>query len=111
MWNSAMNLEAFGKHSVAKRRKRGYVRRTRANAIARWEAPFVKVYVVTWRLDVRDDKTEAERRGKRHGFVSELAEMWNFRGIISKQKITNHTGMTEHGKHFGKDANAYVAAK
>ena len=101
-----MNHEAFGKDSVAKRRRWGCVRKTRANATARCEGPLVAVLGVTWRLDERDGKTEAEWRGKGQGFVKELAGMWGFRGIIIKRKERNEEEEEKRHKQLDKTEKA-----
>ena len=60
-WNSALSQGMFESDSWVKRRRIGFIRRSRANGTPRWEAPLVQAWGSTCRLEERETEDQWKR--------------------------------------------------
>ena len=72
MRESALTHVTMVSESCEKRKAAGYMRRTRANALARWEGPMVEVLGEAWRLEERHGKQEKQWKEGREDFVNKI---------------------------------------
>ena len=85
-WNSALTHVTMVSESYEKRKAAGYMRRTGANALARWEGPMVEVWGEAWRLEERHGKEEKQWKEGREDIVNKIGENWGIKGLRLKGK-------------------------
>ena len=91
-WNSEANNITFGQVYFYKRKKMGFTRRTRANAVPRWEGPMVLAWGAAWRMEVRAGSTWEGWKAGRDEFAKIVGEAWEIRGIRVKTKKEEEGG-------------------